>query len=98
MTSQAIPRGHHPGPRKGEVLDTEPQLGAPCGFQCQDKTQWDFKARVKSRHETFNGRIKSFLVLAMPFRHDISQHKQCFESVCLAVQYDIENGHPLFEI
>ena len=57
-----------------------------------------FKARVKSRHETFNARIKSFLVLAMPFRHDISQHKQCFESVCLAVQYDIENGHPLFQV
>jgi hypothetical protein len=57
-----------------------------------------FKARVKSRHETFNGRIKSFLVLAMPFRHDISQHQQCFESVCIAVQYDIENGHPLFQI
>jgi hypothetical protein len=43
MTSQAIPRGHHPGPRRGEVLDTEPKLGAPCGFQCQDKTQWETK-------------------------------------------------------
>jgi hypothetical protein len=43
MTSQAIPRGHHPGPRKGEVLDTEPKLGAPCGFQFQDKTQWETK-------------------------------------------------------
>jgi hypothetical protein len=32
----------------------------------------------------------------MPFWHDISQHKQRFESVCVAVQYDIENGHPLF--
>jgi hypothetical protein len=45
MTSQAIPRGHHPGPRRCEVLDTEPRkLGAPCcGFQCQDKTQWETK-------------------------------------------------------
>jgi hypothetical protein len=43
MTSQIIPRGHHPGPRRGEVLDTEPKLGAPCGFQCQDKTQWETK-------------------------------------------------------
>jgi hypothetical protein len=38
MTSQTIPRGHHPGPRRGKVLDTEPKLGAPCGFQCQDKS------------------------------------------------------------
>jgi hypothetical protein len=29
MTSQAIPRGHHPSTRRGEVLDTEPKLGAP---------------------------------------------------------------------
>jgi hypothetical protein len=43
MTSQAIPRGHHPGPRRGEVLYTEPKLGAPCGSQCQDKTQWETK-------------------------------------------------------
>ena len=38
MTSQATPRGHHPGPRRGEVLGTEPKLGAPSGFQCQGKT------------------------------------------------------------
>jgi hypothetical protein len=43
MTNQATPRGHHPGPRRGEVLDTKPKLGALCGFQCQDKTQWDTK-------------------------------------------------------
>jgi hypothetical protein len=43
MTSQAIPRGHHPAPRRGEVLDTEPNLDALCGFQCQDKTQWETK-------------------------------------------------------
>jgi hypothetical protein len=32
MTSQATPRGHHPGPRRGEVL------GTLISFQCQDKT------------------------------------------------------------
>jgi hypothetical protein len=29
MTSQATPRGYHPGPQRGEVLGTEPKLGAP---------------------------------------------------------------------
>jgi hypothetical protein len=43
MTSQATPRGHHPGPRRGEVLGTELKLGAPFGFQCQDKTQRETK-------------------------------------------------------
>jgi hypothetical protein len=43
MTSQTIPRGHHPGPQRGKVLSTEPKLGAPFGFQCQDKTQGETK-------------------------------------------------------
>jgi hypothetical protein len=43
MTSQTIPRGHHPGPQRGEVLGKEPKLGAPFGFQCQGKTQGETK-------------------------------------------------------
>jgi hypothetical protein len=43
MTSQAIPRGHHPGPRRGEILGTEPKPGTLISFQCQDKTQWETK-------------------------------------------------------
>jgi hypothetical protein len=38
MTSQATPRGHHPGRQRGEVLCTRPRLGAPSYFQCQAKT------------------------------------------------------------
>ena len=57
-----------------------------------------FKARVKSRHETFNARLKSFNVLNSPFRHGFEQHKRVFESVCICIQYDIENGNGLFEV
>jgi DDE superfamily endonuclease len=57
-----------------------------------------FKARVKSRHETFNARLKSFNVLATAFRHGFEQHQKAFESVCICVQYDIESGHGLFEV
>jgi hypothetical protein len=46
MTSQTIPRVHHPGPRRGKVLGKEPKLGAPCGFQCQGKTQGETEART----------------------------------------------------
>jgi hypothetical protein len=38
MTSQATPRGHHPGPRRGEVLGTEPKLGTLISLKCQAKT------------------------------------------------------------
>jgi hypothetical protein len=57
-----------------------------------------FKARVKSRHETFNSRLKAFNVLDSAFRHGFEFHQRAFESVCLCVQYDIENGFGLFEV
>jgi hypothetical protein len=43
MTSQTIPRGHHPGPGRGKVLGTKPKLGALFGFQCQGKIQGETK-------------------------------------------------------
>jgi hypothetical protein len=43
MTSQNIPRGHHPGPRRGEGLGTKPKLSARFSVQCQDKTEGETK-------------------------------------------------------
>jgi hypothetical protein len=57
-----------------------------------------FKARAKSRHETFNRRLKSFMILDRQFRHGFDNHKAVFESVCICLQYDIESGHGLFEV
>jgi hypothetical protein len=59
-----------------------------------------FKNRVRARHESFNGRIKVFNILSGTFRvvQDKKQkHKTVFEAVCILCQYDLENGHPLFE-
>jgi DDE superfamily endonuclease len=69
----------------------------------------DFKKRSQARHETFNARLKSFKILSTRFRHRHSHrgqqlntchdnHKSAFESVCVLLQYDMENGHPLFAI
>jgi hypothetical protein len=58
----------------------------------------NFKKRARARHETFNKRIKNFKIIAGPFRHSLDRHSVAFEAVCVLVQYDIENGHPLFEI
>ena len=57
-----------------------------------------FFARIKSRHETVNSRFKFFNILDHRFRHGREKHKMCFEAVCVIVQYDMENGHPLFEV
>jgi len=57
----------------------------------------NFKARVRSRHETFNGRIRDFSVLSNTFRHKQDKHKHAFEAVCVTIQYQMENGNPLFD-
>jgi DDE superfamily endonuclease len=58
----------------------------------------NFKNRARSRHETFNKRIKAFGILKNTFRSDIAYHQIAFEAICVLVQYDLENGHPLFEV
>jgi len=58
----------------------------------------DFKRRVRARHENFNARLKSFQILDGCFRHGVKKHKTVFEAVCVIVQYDMENGHPLFDV
>jgi hypothetical protein len=56
------------------------------------------KACVKSRHETFNSHLKGFNVLIKAFGHGSHQQQRAFESVCICIQYDIENGFSLFEV
>ena len=56
------------------------------------------QTRARARHETFNARIKNFACLDARFRHGISKHKICFEAVCVIVQYQLENGAPLFDL
>lgn len=63
-----------------------------------------FLGRAKNRQESFHTRLKSFNVLGHRFRHGkstedkINLHQTCVEAICVLVQYDLENGHPLFEV
>jgi len=58
----------------------------------------EFKRRVRARHENFNARIKHFRVLDERSRHPLEKHKTVLEAACVLQQYDLENGHSLFEI
>jgi hypothetical protein len=57
-----------------------------------------FKSRARARQESFNSRIKFFACLENRFRHGLAKHKICFEAVCVIVQYQLENGSPLFDV
>eukprot|EP00804_Cyclotella_cryptica_P002782 CCRYP_009332-RA/>CCRYP_009332-RA protein AED:0.29 eAED:0.29 QI:0/0/0/1/1/1/2/0/133 len=61
-------------------------------------------ARMKSMLETCNGRLKNFKFVCEFFCHGQGTSnkpkkiKVAFESAAVLVQYDIENGHGIFEV
>ena len=61
-------------------------------------------ARMKSMQETVFKRMKDFKVLQGPFCHGqgtkdkLEKIKLCFEACLVLVQYDVKNGHPLFQV
>jgi len=61
-----------------------------------------FTNRVRARHETVNSRLKSFGILNQVFRTKGSSrmetHKSAFEACCVIVQYEIDNGNPMFKV
>ena len=58
-----------------------------------------FESRIRLRHETFNGRIKFFRCLGLPF-HQLhrQKHKIAFEAVCVIIQYQMDNGAELYAV
>ena len=52
----------------------------------------EFKRRVKSRHESFNQRLKCYKCLTTKFRHGVENHANAFRAVCAITQYQLDNG------
>lgn len=61
-----------------------------------------FSSRVRARHETVNSRLKAFGALDNEFRSKgsgrMQKHKSVFEACCVIVQYELDNGSPLFKV
>jgi hypothetical protein len=56
------------------------------------------QGRVRARHETFNGRLKSWGILSQVFRHHISLHGDVFRTCTVLTQLSIDNGEPPFGV
>jgi len=56
------------------------------------------QARVRSRHETFNGRLKNWGILSQVFRHDISLHGTVFHACAVITQLMVGHEEPLFAV
>ena len=58
-----------------------------------------FKSRARARHESFNGRLKFFRFLKDIYNGtDMEKHGEAFRAICVIVQYQMDNGSPIFEI
>jgi hypothetical protein len=82
--------------------------GEPEKIVCTDEDHHPalkkFMGRAKNRQESLHTRLRSFAILSDRFHHGTGTQQRmdlqqaCVEAVCVIVQYDIENDHPLFEI
>jgi hypothetical protein len=83
-------RGYH------SKEDDECFFSLPNGYDSKELN--NFKSRGRLRHETFNGRLKNFWCLSDTFRHGFGNHKFVFEAVVTIVQYQMDNGSPIFAV
>jgi len=81
--------------RKGPGFEDEVGMFAPPS-RIDNETLKMFKSRVRCRQETFNGRLKNFMFPALRFRGKEDNHKAAMEAVCVMVQYQMDNGAPIF--
>ena len=59
----------------------------------------NFKSRCRARHESFNARLKFFAFLQDEYRGvDFEKHGIAFRAVCTIVQYQMDNGSPVFAV
>ena len=69
-----------------------------CPDKMDSKEVFNFESRARLRHETFNGRLKFFNILSSTFRHGEASHKIAFSAVVVIVQYQMDNGSPIYMV
>ena len=52
---------------------------------------------ARARHETVNGRLKSWRCMSTRFRHDKEKHHEVFKAVVILEQIKITHGNPPFQ-
>ena len=65
---------------------------------CNPVANEGMQSRVRSRHETINGRFKTWGILKNTYRHNIRRHGEVFRAIAIITQLGIDNGEPLFQV
>jgi len=53
---------------------------------------------ARYRHETINGRFKTWGIFQQTYHHDIRRHGEVFRVIAIITQLAISNGSPLFSV
>lgn len=66
------------------------------GMVTFEEERREMTSRCTNRQETINKRFKQWEILNVPFRSDISMHRDVFVAIACITQIAIKNGEPLF--
>jgi hypothetical protein len=89
-----------------KVIGDEGYRGAPKKVSTRNtfdsQEMKEFKRRAKARQETVNARLKAFGIISQAFRTTgtkrLARHQAAMEACLVIVQFELENGSPLFEV
>ena len=73
----------------GEFFET------PSGLNTRDQAM---KQVARTRHETFNSRIKKFKIMDDRYRGELSKHYLIFHALVNILQIEINCGYKLFQV
>lgn len=103
--SGGCPCGENPDLKIAKELYCEFAAGevtlADKGYRCPEFFKIPsnaFEKRILARHETFNGRLKSFEIMNSKFRNSLKKHPAVFQACVNILQLSIENGENLFKL
>lgn len=58
----------------------------------------NFKSRARLRQETYNRRLKHFEALSSKFKNGFEKHGFAMKAVAVIVQYQMDNGSPIYSV
>ena len=67
-----------------------------CPRDAQSSKEWSEKNNLRARHETCNGRFKTWNILETRFRNNRKKHAMAFRAIVALTQLDIDHGNALF--
>ena len=79
---------------RSKFVDESKHFALP-GFM-DSKPLFNFKTRAWMRQESYNRRLKHFECLSTTFTHGFVKHGIALRAVAVMVQYQMDNGSPIY--